>query len=91
MKRILLDTHVLVWWMSGDEQLGHNAQKHISNTENDIYISAASVWEMSIKQQLGKLTAPDDIESVIEELGFSALPINLFHVSILWCTVQLNL
>ena len=79
MKRILLDTHVLIWWMNGDEQLGHNAQKHISNTENAIYISAASVWEMSIKQQLGKLTVPDDIESLIEELGFSALPINLFH------------
>jgi len=65
--------------MNGDEQLGHNALKHISNTENAIYISAASVWEMSIKQQLGKLTVPDDIESLIEELGFSALPINLFH------------
>ena len=79
MKRILLDTHVLIWWMNGDEQLGHNAQKHISNTENAIYISAASVWEMSIKQQLGKLTVPDDIESLIEVLGFSALPFNLFH------------
>ena len=39
MKRILLDTHVLIWWMNGDEQLGLSAQKHISNTENDIYIS----------------------------------------------------
>tara|TARA_Y100000052_G_scaffold25653_1_gene29435 strand:- start:426 stop:764 length:339 start_codon:yes stop_codon:yes gene_type:complete len=65
--------------MSGDEQLGLNAQKHISNTENDIYISAASVWEMSIKQQLGKLTVPDDIESLIEQLGFSVLPMSLFH------------
>ena len=79
MKRILLDTHVLIWWMSGDEQLGLNAQKHISNTENGIYISAASVWEMSIKQQLGKLTVPDDIESLIEQLVCSALPISLFH------------
>tara|TARA_Y100001963_G_scaffold114252_1_gene158395 strand:+ start:672 stop:1058 length:387 start_codon:yes stop_codon:yes gene_type:complete len=79
MKRILLDTHVLIWWMSGDEQLGLNAQKHISNTENSIYVSSASVWEMSIKQQLGKLSVPDAIESLVEELGFSALPISLFH------------
>tara|TARA_B100000446_G_scaffold161750_1_gene161633 strand:+ start:448 stop:834 length:387 start_codon:yes stop_codon:yes gene_type:complete len=79
MKRILLDTHVLIWWMSGDEQLGLNAQKHISSTENSIYVSSASVWEMSIKQQLGKLSVPDDIESLVEELGFSALPISLFH------------
>ena len=79
MKRILLDTHVLIWWMSGDEQLGLNAQKHISSTENSIYVSSASVWEMSIKQQLGKLSVQDDIESLVEELGFSALPISLFH------------
>ena len=79
MKRILLDTHVLIWWMSGDEQLGLNAQKHISNTENSIYVSSASVWEMSIKQQLGKLSVPDDIESLVEELGFSALAMSLFH------------
>jgi len=79
MKRILLDTHALIWWFDGDKKLGSNAIEHISNPENDIYISAATVWEMSIKQQMGKLVAPDDIESKIEQAGFSALPISLFH------------
>jgi len=79
MKRILLDTHALIWWMCGDKKLGHDAKEQIATVENTIYVSAATVWEMSIKQQMGKLTVPDDIESLIEELGFNALPISLFH------------
>lgn len=79
MKRILLDTHVLIWWFNGDEKLGENAIQNIVNPENIIFVSAATVWEMSIKQKMGKLIAPDDIESKIEQAGFSALPISLFH------------
>ena len=54
MKRILLDTHPLIWWFDGDEKLGFNPRKQIANPDNIIYVSAASVWEMSIKQQMGK-------------------------------------
>ena len=79
MKRILLDTHALIWWFDGDEKLGLNAREQISNPDNDIYVSAATVWEMSIKQQMGKLVAPEDIESKVEHAGFSSLPISLFH------------
>ncbi|WP_299074207.1 type II toxin-antitoxin system VapC family toxin [uncultured Paraglaciecola sp.] len=79
MKRILLDTHALIWWLNGDNQLGANAIEHIANPENDIYVSAATVWEMSIKQQMGKLVVPEDIESKVEQAGFSELPITLFH------------
>ena len=79
MKRILLDTHALIWWLDGDNKLGLNAIEQISNPENDIYVSAATVWEMSIKQQMGKLVAPEDIESKVEQAGFSPLPITLFH------------
>ena len=55
MKRILLDTHALIWWMCGDKKLGHDAKEQIATVENTIYVSAATVWEMSIKQQMGKL------------------------------------
>ncbi len=79
MKRILLDTHALIWWFNGDEKLGINAREQISNPENNIYVSAATVWEMSIKQQMGKLVAPEDIESKVEQAGFNSLPISLFH------------
>lgn len=79
MKRILIDTHVLIWWFEGDIQLGNLAREHISNPDNEVYVSAATVWEMSIKQQLGKLVAPDDIDARVEIAGFSKLKISLFH------------
>jgi PIN domain nuclease of toxin-antitoxin system len=79
MKRLLLDTHALIWWLNGDKQLGKNAREVIGNSTNPVYISAATTWEMSIKHQLGKLDFPDDIDKKIEEAGFIALPISLFH------------
>jgi PIN domain nuclease of toxin-antitoxin system len=79
MKRILLDTHALIWWMNGDQALGEFALECIANENNQVYVSAASVWEMSIKRQLGKLECPVDLDSVIESLGFSKLPISIFH------------
>jgi len=79
MKRLLLDTHALIWWLNGDDQLGLLAREFIANSSNDVYVSAASVWEMSIKRQMGKLEAPIDLDSIIENLGFTKLPISLFH------------
>jgi PIN domain nuclease of toxin-antitoxin system len=79
VKRLLLDTHVLIWWFEGDEQLGLNARAEIENASNQVYVSAATVWEMSINRQLGKLEAPEDIEQKIEMAGFLELPISLFH------------
>ena len=79
MKRILLDTPVLIWWMNGSQALGEFAFECIQNEKNQVYVSAASVWEMSIKRQLGKLECPVDVDSVIERLGFSKLPISVFH------------
>ncbi len=46
---------------------------------NHVYVSAASAWEISINKALGKLTAPDDIDVIVEERGFEKLPISLFH------------
>lgn len=79
MKRLLLDTHVLLWWLADDPQLGTGARAAIADPRNQIYISAVSTWEIAIKTQLGKLQAPIDMESLIELEGFSPLPISLFH------------
>ena len=79
MRRLLLDTHAFIWWVSGNESLGQVARGLVADVDNQIYVSAATVWEMSIKQQLGKLKAPADLESVVERSGFSPLPIGLFH------------
>ncbi len=79
MKRLLLDTHAFLWWISGNESLGVKCRAAIGDTENQVFVSAASVWEMSIKQQLGKLNIPSDIEAIVERSGFEPLSIGLFH------------
>lgn len=79
MKRLLLDTHVLIWWLNGDPQLGETAKQAIGDEKNEVYVSAATTWEMSIKKQLGKLLAPEDIEQKVELAGFSKLSVSLFH------------
>ena len=79
MKRLLLDTHVLLWWLSDDFQLGEAARQAISNPRNQVYVSAASTWEISIKKFIGKLSAPEDMDAIVENEGFDKLPITLFH------------
>jgi len=79
VKRLLLDTHVLLWWLSDDPQLGASSRQAIANPRNPVYISAASAWEISIKKSIGKLTAPDDMDAIVESEGFEKLPITVFH------------
>jgi len=56
--RILLDTHIFLWFISGDSQLSAEVREAIRNPNNDIYLSAVSVWEAIVKYQLGKLPLP---------------------------------
>jgi PIN domain nuclease of toxin-antitoxin system len=79
VKRLLLDTHVLLWWLSDDSQLGEASRQAISNPRNQVYVSAASTWEISIKKSTGKLSAPEDMDAIVENEGFDKLPITLFH------------
>ena len=79
MKRLLLDTHVLLWWLGDNKALGLDTRHVIGSPDNRVYVSAASIWEIAIKKSLGKLKAPDDFETIVEEEGFQALPISLFH------------
>ena len=79
MRRLLLDTHALLWWLSDDARLGARARSLIADPHNEIYVSAASAWEISIKKSLGKLDAPDDLDAIVEEEGFGKLPISFFH------------
>jgi len=79
VKRLLLDTHVLLWWLSDDSQLGPATRKAIGDPRNQVYISAASTWEISIKKSLGKLSAPGDMDAIVDDEHFDKLPITLFH------------
>jgi PIN domain nuclease of toxin-antitoxin system len=72
--RVLLDTHLLLWALSSPEKLSKRARQRIDSSE--VYASAASIWEISIKSALGKLEAdPDEVLAGVEPAGFNHLPI----------------
>lgn len=79
MRRLLLDTHALLWWLSDDPALGADARQMMEEPRNQVLVSAASIWEISIKQAKGMLEAPEDLETLVEDEGFTKLPISLFH------------
>ena len=79
MRRLLLDTHAFLWWLADAPQLSDAARKAIGDERNEVFVSAASGWEIAIKRQLGKLQAPDDLDAAVEAEGFSHLPISFFH------------
>ena len=61
---LLLDTHAFLWFLNGDEQLSNKARKNIENTKQVKFISIASIWEISIKISLGKLTLNTTLEDL---------------------------
>jgi PIN domain nuclease of toxin-antitoxin system len=78
--RLLLDTHVLLWWLADDRKLGKGSREIIANPDNDVHVSSASVWEASIKAALGRLEIElDDLEDAVIRNGFRALPIGFRH------------
>jgi PIN domain nuclease of toxin-antitoxin system len=72
--RVLLDTHLLLWALSAPEKLSKRARERIDSS--DVFVSAASIWEISIKSALGKLEAdPNEILAGVEPAGFTHLAI----------------
>ncbi len=76
MAKYLLDTHIFLWWMSDADQLSKEVFDIISDTSNQIYISSATIWEIAIKEALGKLKVDADLNSAIEANGFIELKIS---------------
>ena len=81
--QLLLDTHTLLWWLSGDEQISTAARTAIADEANGIFVSAASAWEITTKHRIGKLPGVAaviaDINAAILDQGFTGLPICLRH------------
>ena len=78
--RILLDTHLVLWALAAPERLPGAAHRLIERA--DVYVSAASIWEISIKASLGKLTAdPREVLAALDPAGFLTLPISAEHAT----------
>jgi len=79
MMRLLLDTHVLLWWLADAPQLGGDARREIAAPRNLVYVSAVSLWEIVIKKSSGKLTLPDNWSEAVEAEPFRRLPVTWDH------------
>ena len=77
--RLLLDTHVFLWWRSVPRRLGPEARKVIAEAEI-VYVSMASAWEAVIKVSIGKLKLEARFEDGVSESGFQPLPIRFRHI-----------
>lgn len=75
--RLLLDTHVLLWWLADDRRLPAEVREAVIDGTSEVAVSSVSAWEISIKQQLGKLHVPDDLEDQLEAARFSTLPVTV--------------
>ena len=78
---LLLDTHVLLWWLADDALLQPAARDAIRDQANVVYVSAATAWEISIKKALGKLDSPDDLANTLELNNFHPLEITVAHAA----------
>ena len=82
MRRVLLDTHALVWWLEGRENLSPKARRTIEDAETVVLVSAASAWELAIQTRLGKFRSRElsvGLEEQIQTEGFVPLPISIEH------------
>jgi PIN domain nuclease of toxin-antitoxin system len=79
--RLLLDTHIFLWAVSGNPVLKASTRRFIESADR-VYVSAASIWEIAIKSKLGKIEADaDELISSIEQSGFSELPVSAAHAA----------
>lgn len=78
---LLLDTHIFICWLDAPEKLSVEELEFIKNTDNIVFISVASIWEMSIKKSIGKLVFSNNcnVLDAITENYFLPLPINAKH------------
>lgn len=78
--KLLLDTHVLLWWLEDDARLGESAREAIRRIPHFTCFSDASLWELAIKSRTGKMRADlAQVEAGAEQSGFTRLPIKASH------------
>jgi PIN domain nuclease of toxin-antitoxin system len=81
--RVLLDTHILLWWAADDPRLSRRARQVLRDPANELLFSVASAWELMIKSQVGKLTLPEPparyIPDRLSRFAIGTLPVELSH------------
>jgi PIN domain nuclease of toxin-antitoxin system len=78
---LLLDTHVVLWWLTDAGELSEEMKQRLDH-DTAVYLSPATVWEITIKQSLGKLTEPANLPEIVINAGFRHLPITAEHAAV---------
>lgn len=76
---LLLDTHALLWWLDDNPTLSAEARDAIADGRNLVFVSAVVIWEVRIKQSLGKLQLPSNFREVLDSQAFDELPLTVDH------------
>ena len=76
---LLLDTHVLLWWLADEPTLSQSARRAIADGGNTAFVSVVTVWEIVIKQAVGKLNVPEEFEEVLAREPFGSLDVRTEH------------
>ncbi|MBO9534903.1 MAG: type II toxin-antitoxin system VapC family toxin [Solirubrobacteraceae bacterium] len=84
----LVDSHALLWALAEPERLSDSAREVLQNPAAPVWVSAASLWEIAIKKQTGKLASPDDLPQIAVDAGFLLLAIQPRHA---WAVQHLPL
>ena len=79
---LLIDTHVLLWWLDDHPDLSQRARTAIADGQNPVFVSTAVIWEIQIKHALGKLKIPANFRKVLDQQNFEFLNITVEHALI---------
>jgi PIN domain nuclease of toxin-antitoxin system len=81
LTRLLLDTHLLLWWLNGDPRLPQPVMERVQAEQAEVFVSQASLWEMAIKASIGRLQVDlPELERQVPLQGFRWLPISNAHL-----------
>lgn len=90
--KVLLDTHAFLWWIADDQRLSVRAREIIGDGNNELFLSAATGWEIIIKVQIGRLKLPDEPQHyIVEQMRNNAIdhpPIHIKHALHIWTLPQ---
>lgn len=77
--KVLIDTHLILWWLADSPSLSNLARELIGAPENTVFVSAVSLWEIWLKESLGKLRLPPEFEDKLAAESFESLPLAAAH------------
>ena len=79
--QLLIDSHAFLWWSDTSRTLGSAAHEAIADPANEVLVSVAALWELTIKTSSGRLSLPADLETIVANQGFAVLSIEFPHLT----------